>query len=292
MILSLDDFQINCQKRTERVFDIYLKKSTAAPKLQEAMRYSVLNGGKRLRSLLVYTSGFAAGATLEDLDAPSAAIELIHSYSLIHDDLPAMDNADLRRGKPSCHKVYGEAIAILAGDALQTLAFEILANNSTAQSNQRLQMIKILTEASGTQGMAAGQTLDIFGVTDLATLTQMYALKTGALLSASIKLGIAAANTQDQKLIDHLEQYAKHLGLAYQIQDDLLDDEGCSDVTGKPQGIDHINQKITYLSLVGKEKAMQVINELFSNAIFAAISLGERGEYLVELANKLKNRNK
>jgi farnesyl diphosphate synthase len=292
MILSLDEFQLSCQKRLGSVFEFYLTKPTPTTTLQEAMSYSVLNGGKRLRSLLVYASGFAVGATWDNLDAPATAIEFIHSYSLVHDDLPAMDNADLRRGKPSCHKAYGEAIAILAGDALQTLAFEILANYQTPlNAHQRLHMMQILAEASGTQGMAAGQTLDILGVHDLSELTQMYALKTGALLSASIKLGIAAADTQDSLVVANLNRFAEQLGLAYQIQDDLLDENGVA-VTGKPGGIDMINQKITYVSLAGKEKAIEMVEKLFSGAISAAQSLGDKGIYLLELVKMLWGREK
>ena len=295
MKLVLQDLQILCQQRTRDIFKHYLEKlATPAPLLQQAMSYAIVNGGKRLRPLLIYTTGYALGAPWENLDVPATAIEMIHSYSLIHDDLPAMDNSDLRRGKPTCHKVYGDAIAILAGDALQTLAFEILTSHPAPQlwPYQRLAMIQALCHASGLQGIAAGQTLDIQKVNNLSEITAMYQLKTGILLSACINLSLIAANVSDPQIISSLENFAHCIGLAFQIQDDLLDIEGEVALTGKPNGIDAANQKVTYVSLVGIDHARQKINELFESAITSIQILGEKSVVLLELANFILQREK
>ena len=201
---SLTDLVETCQARITGLFDFYLqKKISQAPALQHAMYYSVSNGGKYLRPLLVYATGAIFDAPLENLDIPAVAVELIHSYSLIHDDLPAMDNADLRRGKPACHKAFSEAMAILAGDALQPLAYEIIARHPAPLNiEQRLEMIYQLSHASGLEGMAAGQALDIIGVDSLQALEHMYALKTGALFETSVKLGMIAANVKEHSALD------------------------------------------------------------------------------------------
>jgi geranylgeranyl pyrophosphate synthase len=293
MTFNLSELQALCLKRTDRLFDSYLRKSPVlAPSLQTAMAYLVLNEGKRFRSLLVYLTGSTLDASWENLDAPAAAIELIHAYSLIHDDLPAMDNSALRRGKPTCHKVYGEATAILAGDALQTLAFEILADYPAAHLSplQRNRMIACLAKASGFQGMAAGQMLDLLGPTSLSAITDMYLLKTGTLLSTSVELGMIAANLQNETMEHALRHFAYSIGLAYQLQDDLLDIEGETAIIGKTQGLDGINKKITYASLVGMDQTKQKANELFDSAIKSAQSLGEKGNNLLNLATLIRQR--
>jgi farnesyl diphosphate synthase len=287
--MTLDDFITTARNRLENVFQTYL---VAAPQpatqLKKSIAYAALDGGKRIRPLLVYLSGRALGASWENLDAAASAIEFIHVYSLIHDDLPAMDNSDLRRGKPTCHKVFGDALAILAGDGLQPLAFDILADHpSDLGAAVRLQMIKTLSQASGIHGMVAGQTLDIEGVRDLDTLTQMYRLKTGALLMASVKLGAIAANADSAAL----ETFAANIGLAFQIQDDLLDIEGTSQITGKPQGIDNINQKITYPSLLGVQESRAYVNILFEEALASLAYLGETAALLQEFSVRLLNRS-
>lgn len=281
--MKLTDLQIICNTRTDQLYHNYLKFPVyPSDKLQEALIYGILNGGKQLRPLLVYATGLALGAQLENLDAPACAIEFIHGYSLIHDDLPAMDNADLRRGKPSCHKKFGEAMAILTGDALQALASQIIALHPcelTAQ--QRVSMIAILSTASGAAGMAGGQALDISEkVTNINSLTTLYSLKTGALISAGIKLGAAAADETNH----HLEKFADYLGLAFQIQDDVLDIESDTSTLGKPQGIDVINEKITYPTLIGIEKSKQKVQELIDSALATIDYLGPKGESLRELA--------
>ena len=291
MKLSLSDLTIICHSKIEKLLDNY---STHFPSLslQKATFYGVLNGGKRIRPLLVYSIGYALNVDLDDLDAPACAIELIHSYSLIHDDLPAMDNADLRRGKPTCHKVYGEAMAILAGDALQALAPYLIAThpcNLTAA--QRLSMIAILCQASGPAGMAGGQALDISEKSaTIDDLMQLYSLKTGALLTAAVKLGIAGAKDIDKNAAASLEKYAECLGLAFQIQDHLLDIESDTETLGKPQGIDVINKKTTYPGLAGIEKTRDKIQELTASAMGAIEFLGTKGNILRELAEYLLRR--
>lgn len=286
--MKLEQLIDTCQTRTEKLFNHYLNESPA-PQLEKAMTYSVRNGGKRIRPLLVYAAGLTLNGSLDALDAPACAIEFIHAYSLIHDDLPAMDNADLRRGKPSCHKAYNEALAILAGDALQPLAFEVIASHpAPLTTEQRLTMIKILSHAAGFKGMAAGQTLDIEGTT---SLNEMYNLKTGALLVASAQLGAIAANTQNPDILYALKKYAENVGLAFQVQDDLLDFESPEN-TGKPQGLDATNKKNTYPTLIGIEETQKMVQTLFSNALSALNILGEKANILRELAHYLMQRKK
>jgi farnesyl diphosphate synthase len=282
-----------CETRLNHIFEQYLTKPiTPSPLLQEAAAYSVNNGGKRLRPLFVYATGIALDASLENLDIPACAIEFIHSYSLVHDDLPAMDNADLRRGKPSCHKKFDEAMAILAGDTLQPLAFEIIASHpATLTCAQRLAMIKVLAEASGYHGMAAGQALDIKGIHNAEELIQMYQLKTGALLNASLQLGVIAANNIEGKISPSIRKFADCIGLAFQIQDDLLDIES-QDLTGKPQGLDAQNNKPTYPTLFGIEQSKQKIHSLFAEGIQAIAFLGEKGKILQALAEHVMQRKK
>lgn len=247
-------------------------------KLHEAMHYAVFNGGKRLRPILVYATGETLGADLENLDAPACAVEFIHAYSLVHDDLPAMDNDDWRRGKPACHKAFDEATAILTGDALQTLAFACLAESSKHLSDtQRLQMISILAKASGSYGMAGGQAMDLASTGQLLHLPDiemLCALKTGALINASIKLGIVAAGVSQQTTIDALDRYAKSIGLAFQIQDDILDIEGEMVTLGKEPGSDHKQNKPTYAAIVGLAKAKAKVASLKEEGLAALNSLG------------------
>lgn len=294
MNMSLNELIPYCKKRTDLLFTLYLRDSKCpAPQLQQAMYYAVNNEGKRVRPLLVYAVGMALDVPLDNLDAPAAAIELIHTYSLIHDDLPAMDNADLRRGKPSCHKAYNEALAILAGDALQPLAFQIIASHpSTLNDSQRLAMIKVLGEACGMHGMVAGQVLDIESIQSYETLTHMHGLKTGALIHASIKLGLLASQHQDPHVDSVLTAFAKNIGLAFQIQDDLLDLESNTDILGKPQGIDHVNKKITFPALLGIEEARQKAGMLFAEAEQQLNTLGTAAKTLRELTEYIIQRKK
>jgi geranylgeranyl pyrophosphate synthase len=282
-----------CQSRTEELFTQFVKdRVSPAPLLQEAITYAVFNGGKRIRPLLVYATGLALGSPLPNLDPAAAAIELMHAYSLIHDDLPAMDNADTRRGKPSCHMVYGEAVAILAGDALQSLAFEvIIAQPAQILPQQRLKMLGILSDASGINGMAGGQALDMLGVdSNLVELLNLYRLKTGALLLASVRMGMVSAGLEDVGLEAGLDKYAECLGLGFQLRDDLLDIESSVEVLGKPPGLDGVNNKMTYPMLLGVEHTRKKIAELHEQALAGIEGLGQDGEMLREISGYLLNR--
>ncbi|MEO8402337.1 MAG: farnesyl diphosphate synthase [Gammaproteobacteria bacterium] len=290
--MILKDFIQTAQTRLDTIFKSYLvQPKQPAIQLQDTITYAAFNGGKHIRPSLVYLTGRALQASWENLDSSACAIELIHIYSLIHDDLPSMDNADLRRGKPACHKAFGEAMAILAGDALQPLAFEIIATHpDNLTPEQRLNIITILSRASGAEGMAAGQALDLLGTSSLDSLTRMYQLKTGALLNASVQAGAISANMQDQATLLSLKIFAENLGLAFQIQDDLLDIEGTPQTTGKPQGIDAANQKITFPALIGVEESRRKVQDLTSTALNAITCLGQSGQLLNEFATLLLTR--
>ena len=285
------------QARTEKVLDHWLPRAEIAPqKLHEAMRYSALDGGKRVRPFLVYATGRALGAELEQLDGPAAAVELIHVYSLIHDDLPAMDNDDLRRGKPTSHKAFGEAMAILAGDAIQSLAFHILAHDTTIGINaeRRLKMVDTLAHASGSRGMCGGQAIDLEAVgqeLDLPALENMHIHKTGALIRASVTLGALCHAESSEAQLKQLDHYAKCIGLAFQIQDDILDIEGDTVTLGKPQGSDLARDKPTYPALLGMDGAKQRARELFDEAIHSLESFGERAEPLRWMAEYIISRS-
>jgi len=280
-----------CRARIEGV----LERALALPdpgtaRLREAMRYSVLGAGKRLRPTLVYLTGEALGAPLEQLDSAAAAVELIHVYSLVHDDLPAMDDDDLRRGRPTCHRAYDEATAILVGDALQALAFAVLANDPMAGNSvaQRLEMIRVLARATGTSGMAGGQAVDLAAVgqtLSVAAIEDMHRRKTGALIQASVLLGALAAGVSDGPGMAALERFGAHVGLAFQIQDDILDVEGDPRVLGKSTGADAAHAKPTYPSTVGLESARVRARELRDDAIAALAPLGGRAAALTQLAN-------
>jgi geranylgeranyl pyrophosphate synthase len=258
------------------------------------MRYSSLGGGKRLRPLLVYVAGESLGAPLEKLDAPAAAVELIHAYSLVHDDLPAMDDDDLRRGRPTCHRAFDEATAILAGDALQALAFAVLAEDANEESvAARLSMVRILARASGTAGMAGGQAIDLVSVghrLDIKALETMHARKTGALIQGSVLLGAAAAGVTAGEEFSALESFGADIGLAFQIQDDILDVEGNPELLGKRTGADAAREKPTYPSTAGVARARSRAFELRDLANASLAPLGARGSALTELARYVVSR--
>ena len=262
-----------CQQRIERVLAAALPPADQKPeRLHNAQRYSVLGGGKRLRPLLVYATGAALGVTQDLLDVPAAAVELIHAYSLVHDDLPAMDDDDLRRGRPTTHRAYDEATAILVGDALQVLAFSLLSGDAAraAGAPACLKMIQILADASGTAGMAGGQALDLAAVgrsLNLAELETMHRLKTGALIRASVLMAAACAPGLAPGLWAQLDAYAADIGLAFQIQDDILDVEGAVADLGKQTGADAARSKPTYTSLMGLEPAKARAQALKNSAL-------------------------
>lgn len=273
--------------RIEQVLDRLLPATNTQPaRLHQAMRYATLGAGKRVRPFLVYSTGTMLGADETLLDAPAAAVELIHAYSLVHDDLPAMDDDDLRRGRPTCHRAFDEATAILVGDALQTLAFATLATAPGLDNETRLAMLSTLAQASGSQGMAGGQALDLAAVgqtIDLAALEQMHRLKTGALMSASVQLGALAAHA-DASTQAQLARYARAIGLAFQVRDDILDVTTDSQTLGKTQGKDASNDKPTYVSLLGLDAAQELAMELRDAAIAALDGL-PKPELLQQLAH-------
>ena len=242
--------------------------SQTSAQLLAAMRYSTLNGGKRIRALLVYATGEALGANLTALDAPASSVEMIHAYSLVHDDMPIMDDDDLRRGQPSCHKAYDEATALLVGDALQSLAFENLCDEKLTPIQQS-QMVKTLAQRSGLLGMAGGQAIDLESVgkeLDLSSLQTMHELKTGALIRASVRMGALASANSDDSSLTKLDRYAYCIGLAFQVQDDVLDVIADTDTLGKTQGADIALNKPTYPALMGLEQAQQKAHDLIEQA--------------------------
>jgi farnesyl diphosphate synthase len=277
--------------RIETLLDRWLPPVERVPqRLHAALRYSALGSGKRLRPILVYATGEALGAALERLDAPAAAVELIHAYSLVHDDLPAMDDDDLRRGRPTCHRAFDEGTAILAGDALQVLAFRILAGEGVrdGEAQIRTRMIHLLAEASGTDGMAGGQALDLAAVghkLTVAELEDMHRRKTGALIRASVLMAAIAANETDAGRHARLDRFAQHLGLAFQIQDDILDVEGDAATLGKATGADRAKDKPTYPSIAGMAEAKRRCRELHAHAVDALADFGPGAEHLRWLAD-------
>nr|WP_246616397.1 (2E,6E)-farnesyl diphosphate synthase [Thaumasiovibrio subtropicus] len=262
--------------------------------LIDAMRHGALLGGKRARPYLVYCVGEMLGTAIEDLDAPAAAIECIHAYSLIHDDLPAMDDDDLRRGQPTCHKAFDEATAILAGDALQSLAFEILADGTMRQDAKRIQMVSALSRAAGSSGMCLGQALDLQAEghqVGLDALEQIHINKTGALIRCAVKLGALASGDISSDVISHLDRYAYAIGLAFQVQDDILDIVGDTETLGKPQGSDLEAEKSTYPALLGLEQAQQKAQNLYKEALHALTQIPYNTEPLEVFARYVIERN-
>lgn len=283
-----------CQARIEGVLDAALALADpGTPRLREAMRYSVLGAGKRLRPTLVYLTGESLGAPAARLDVPAAAVELIHVYSLVHDDLPAMDDDDLRRGRPTCHRAYDEATAILVGDALQALAFAVLANEAGPSEPMRLEMIRVLARAIGTAGMAGGQAVDLEAVGRTLTvgaIENMHRRKTGALIQASVLLGALAAGVSMGTELAALERFGAEIGLAFQIQDDILDVEGDPALLGKSIGADAAHRKPTYPSTAGLAASRARAAQLRDAAIARLEPLGERARALTQLACFVVNR--
>ena len=295
--MSLSYFMQSSRQRVEHALAQWLPSPDITPqKLHEAMRYATLNGGKRIRPILVYATGKALDIAEQKLDGPACAVELIHAYSLVHDDLPAMDNDDLRRGIPTCHIKYNEATAMLAGDALQSLAFHILAHDDamTDDPQRRLEMIDTLALASGSRGMAGGQAIDLASVAtepSILELENMHIHKTGALIRASVKLGALSHTTIiDLETLDKLDHYAKCIGLAFQIRDDILDVESDTETLGKTQGADAARNKPTYPSLIGLSKSKDMAEDLMNQALDSISQLGENAEFLREIARYIIDR--
>jgi geranylgeranyl pyrophosphate synthase len=250
------------QQRINQVLEAAIaeRRDTMPERLFDAINYSVLDAGKRLRPALTYAVGEALGTPLSLLDAPAAAVELIHCYSLVHDDLPAMDDDDLRRGKPTTHIAFDEATAILVGDALQAMAFDLLSQANELTCAQRLEMIRVLSRAAGANGMVAGQMRDMMAEQSSLSIDELRRLhqqKTGALIETAVSFGGLASTHATESTLHALERYGAHLGLAFQIQDDVLDVTQSAEHLGKPQGSDERNEKSTFVSLLGLEAAKQ-----------------------------------
>ncbi len=287
---ALKDYLASCQTRVEKALDARLPKANLLPrKLHQAMRYSTLEGGKRMRPMLTYCTGKVLGLNPEVLDGPACAVEFIHVYSLIHDDLPAMDDDDLRRGKATCHVAFDEATAILAGDALQALAFETLANdpNMAASPEQRIKMITALTKASGSEGMVGGQAIDLESVGKQLTLPElenMHIHKTGALIRASVQLATLADPDIAPDIANKLDHYAKCIGLSFQVKDDILDEESDTETLGKTQGKDQNSNKPTYPALLGLKGAKEKAQALHEKAIESLSIFGTEADLLRDLS--------
>ena len=286
-----------CRTRIEAALDRCLPLETTQPeRLHKAMRYATLGGGKRIRPVLVYAAGRALGVDPERLDGPACAVELVHAYSLVHDDLPAMDDDDLRRGRKTCHKAFDEATAILTGDSLQTLAFKVLARDKAMQADAgtRLRMVESLAIASGSRGMAGGQALDLEATgqeLNLAQLENMHIHKTGSLIHASVHLATLLQPDADSVQVRGLVHFAKCIGLAFQVQDDILDVAGDTDTLGKTQGKDQSQNKPTYPSLLGLEASRRMAQRLCREAQESLDSLNHQADPLRWLAEYVVERS-
>lgn len=283
--------------RVESALEAWLPDAERKPStLHKAMRYSVLGGGKRLRPTLLYATGETLGLATEQLDGVACALEMIHGYSLVHDDLPAMDDDDLRRGQPTCHKAFGEATAILAGDALQALAFRVLAADPGLKvpDSQRMTMLRLLADACGSLGMAGGQAIDLAATGQqlaVQEVEEMHQLKTGALIHASVMLAVHAAPAVTMATHQALDSYGHAIGLAFQIQDDILDEEGITHTLGKTQGKDRLQAKPSYPAIAGLAAAKARSRELADQAIQSLAPLGLAAAPLLWMADYVVQRD-
>ena len=281
------------QQRIEEVLEEVLPPDNQAPyTLHSAMRYSALGGGKRVRALLCYAAAELCNTDIAIADAAASAVELIHAYSLVHDDMPCMDNDDLRRGKPSCHKQYDDATALLVGDALQSLAFDVLSTPQLcANANQQISMLNILAKAAGSSGMAGGQAIDLNAVGKALTqqeLETMHQLKTGALIQAAALLGASSGSLEQ---ISAVHTYAENIGLAFQVIDDILDIEADTGTLGKTAGKDANNNKPTYVTILGLDVAKNLANQLHETAINVLTPFGSQALRLRELSSFITQRS-
>jgi len=288
--LTFKEWSTAHQHRFEEVLRNLLPPSDIAPvRLHAAMRYSVLDGGKRVRPLLAFAAGEVCGAELKLVNFAAAAVELIHAYSLVHDDMPCMDDDVLRRGKPTCHVQFDEATALLVGDALQSLAFHLLTERSPNQdASRQLQMVKLLAAASGSRGMAGGQAIDLDSVgkqLSLPELESMHIHKTGALIRAAVLLGAHCGEEPGQEKLKHLDHFGKCVGLAFQVVDDVLDSEADTATLGKTAGKDADNDKPTYVTLLGVQAAKKMASDLHGEALDSLQEFGEEARRLRELAD-------
>jgi farnesyl diphosphate synthase len=270
--------------------------SVVPNRMHDAMRYSTLGGGKRVRAMLVFAAGELTAASVERLRIPAASVEMIHAYSLIHDDLPCMDDDVLRRGKPTCHVEFDEATALLAGDALQSLAFQLMAEYKLAAKPEiQLKMLQLFAVACGSRGMAGGQAIDLDSVGKALTLPElehMHILKTGALIRASILMGAYCGDELAEADFAHLDRYSKCIGLAFQVVDDILDEEGDAATLGKTAGKDRAEGKPTYTSVMGMGAAKRFAEELLGDSLAALSTFGARADRLRSLAEFIVRRER
>lgn len=291
MTKAVSAFFADCRNRVNLALDRCLPPHPHP--LHAALRYAVLGGGKRIRPILTYAVAKALGETNADTDRAACAVELIHAYSLIHDDLPAMDNDDLRRGRPTCHIAFGEATAILAGDALQALAFEQITTMQLIPTAMIVRAANVLATAAGPLGMVYGQAIDLDANQDMSldALETMHLRKTGDIICASVALGAITAQCADERLLAALDRYATAIGLAFQIKDDILDEEGETAVTGKPQGSDRNLGKPTYTFLLGIARAKDRLRQLHQQSHAALAQFDLRADYLRGIADYIVTRD-
>ena len=294
--MDIKSHMADLQQRIDALLKSKLDSSSVSSLLLEAMHYSVLNGGKRVRPVLAYAAAKAVGGEFEQADICACAVEMIHAYSLVHDDLPAMDDDALRRGKPTCHIKYDEATAILVGDALQSLAFELLATSKelAVTDHVRIRMIALLSQAAGAKGMVAGQCIDTCASGDLmseSALQEMHRLKTGALIRASVLLGAMSTGQASQEQLDSLDEFSRHLGLVFQIKDDILDVESDTGTLGKEQGRDSELAKPTYTSMLGLEQAREKMQQTSEAGLGALSGFDVSAEFLRSIAGYVVNRS-
>ena len=291
---DFQEWMANTQTRVESALARRLPPADSTPKkLHNAMRYAALGGGKRVRPLLVFAAGEITGADLETLETVACALECIHVYSLVHDDLPCMDDDVLRRGRPTCHVEYDEATALLVGDSLQTLAFDLLSNLPNTAPAQQIEMIRLLAHASGSRGMAGGQAIDLESVgqaLDQPHLELMHALKTGALIHAAVILGVLSGSEISIEERHALDQFARRAGLLFQVVDDILDCTGNTATLGKTAGKDAAAEKPTYVQLLGLTAAQRYTEELRQDTLEALAPFGERASRLTQLADFICHR--
>lgn len=293
-LLQFQDWMAATQSRTEAALAAFLPSADSIPgRLHGAMRYATLGGGKRVRPLLAHAAGELTGAAPAKLDVVACAVEMIHAYSLVHDDLPCMDDDVLRRGRPTCHVEYDEPTALLVGDSLQTLAFELLGREAIVEPARQLEMVFLLAHASGSRGMAGGQAIDLASVgqaLDQPELELMHALKTGALIRAAVLLGALTGDAMSAAERESLDRFAKRAGLLFQVVDDILDCTASTATLGKTAGKDEAADKPTYVSLLGLERARAYAEELRTDALGALAPFGDRARRLTELADFICHR--
>ena len=291
--MTFQQWMQHVRQRTELALDQHLPLASHNPaRLHEAMRYACLNGGKRLRPILVHAAGAVSGASSEVLDACASAIEMIHVYSLVHDDMPCMDDDTLRRGMPTCHVQFDEATALLVGDALQTQAF-ITLTNVPLSANTIKELVATLARASGAAGMAGGQAIDLGAIgkpLNEAELEQMHIMKTGALIRAAIRMGALAGESLNQDELERLDRYGKALGLLFQVVDDILDCTGTTEALGKTAGKDAAADKPTYVSLMGLTGARAFADDLLAQTQHLIADTGESGQRLKNIALEIVQR--